>query len=72
MQSKLNTIHQIKFKWAGLRPVNQWLEFELFYWNSFSSVEFLQSKNRELDTVNSLSLEKGDSHMFHSSLYMGR
>lgn len=31
VQSKFNTIHQIKFKWAGLQLVNQGVEFELLF-----------------------------------------
>jgi len=50
-----NTIHEIKFKWAGLQLVNQGLESELLHGYSFPSVKLLQSKNRELDPVNSLS-----------------
>lgn len=72
VQSKFNTVHQIKFKWTGLQLVNQWLEFELLYWYSFPLVKFLQSKNRELDTVTSPLLKKLDSHMFRSSSYTGR
>lgn len=55
VQSKFNTIHQIRFKWAGLQLVNQGLEFELLHHYSFPSVKLLQSKNRELDPLNSLS-----------------
>lgn len=55
VQSKFNTIHQIKFKWALLQLVNQRLEFELFYWYKFPFINLLEPKNREFDPLNSLS-----------------